>query len=175
MIASFREGIPSHCCTDRMVADHVNPISDLLSQGWIIALVSLSAPQVHLWPPGFSTKALLYSARTLPQPVVNSNLSLTRMLKNCTLLFRGRFSTCILESVLWRNPVGSNIPQVKTGCLVWGPFKSSTNILIFSILSSLLPAFALHFALGSQPPAKCPTGKSSCRSQLILKFLSPVH
>ena len=81
MTSFFRRDLPSPRCPDGMAADHVIPISDLLSQVWVIALVSLSLPLVRLWLPGLSTKSPLYSARPHPQRVRNSNQSLTGLLK----------------------------------------------------------------------------------------------
>lgn len=81
MTSSFRKDLPFPRCPGGMVADHVIPISDLLSQVWIIALLSLSLPLVCLWLPGLSTKSPLYSARPYLPWVLNSNHSLTVLLK----------------------------------------------------------------------------------------------
>ena len=119
----------------------------------------------------FNKKPIVFCKAPHPLWVLNSDLSLTGLLKNFTQLFRGRFSTCILKPLLGTAPVFGKSSQRKTGCMLEGfPSLLPKLCWFLSLLCSPLPDFAPHPALGFSASCKSPEYKNGCRSSSFLSF-----
>lgn len=127
-------------------------------------------PLTQPWPPGVSTKILLYSARLLLQPVLNSILTPKTVLKTTLCFWGAGFPLVFSTGVPWIVPVFGKSLQVKTGYKLEALPCLPPKLSFLSFLSNLWPDFALH-TWDHWSSHSCPKTMSGCRNQLIpLKF-----